>query len=127
MKHIRVKDRRGASNLTVLVFGAIVVATIYTLFQIIPMYYRFFEIQSQMETIIHVADKETDPEIRRKLMYHIKKQDIPVEPEDLRIERDGSILRLSLDWEDVFSVPFFGKEYEIYTFEFNAHAEGEYK
>lgn len=79
-----------------------------------------------MATVIRVASTHTDQELRQKLMYHIKKMEIPMEPEDLLMEREGRHMRISLEYEETFYVTFQDKDYEIYTFPFHAYAEGDF-
>jgi hypothetical protein len=117
---------RGVGKLTLLVFGAIVGAGIYAAYHILPFYYCYFEITNQFEQAIKVASTYTDKEIRDKLLYHIKKLELPVEPEDLKIEREAGRMRISLPYEEVFYVTWQGKDYDLHTFEFHAYAEGAY-
>ncbi|RMG45535.1 MAG: DUF4845 domain-containing protein [Candidatus Dadabacteria bacterium] len=117
------KDQ-GASKLTVLVFAAIFGVAFYCAYHIIPFYYYFYELQNQFESAVKVASTYTDKEIRRKLMYHIKKMQLPVEPDDLEIIRQDGKIKISLEYEEVFYITFRGKDYDIWTFPFHAYAEG---
>lgn len=122
----RVFSQSGIGKLTLLVFGALAAAVVYAGYHILPFYYCYYEISNQFEQIIRVASTEKDDEIRRRLMYHIKKLELPVEPGDLKIERDGRRMRISLPYQEVFYVSWGGKDYDIHTFDFHAYAEGEY-
>ena len=123
-----VKDA-GASKITVLVFGLIAAVVFYCGYEIIPFYYYFFELQNQFESVIKVASSDTDQEIRQKLNYHIRHMELPVGDDDelrqaLKIERDHGRMKISLSYEEVFSISFRGKEYVIHRFPFHAYAEG---
>lgn len=118
------RRERGIGKLTLLVFGTIVVALVFSANQILPFYYYFYELQNQMESVIRVAGTETDQEIRKKLMYHIKKMEIPADPEALKIERHGRKMIITLPYQEVFYLTYKGKTYDLYVFKFNAHAEG---
>ena len=59
-------------------------------------------------------------------MYHIKKMQIPVKPDVLKVVRDGNHMAISLKYEEIFYVPFRGKDYDIHTFKFHARAEGDF-
>ena len=120
------EQSRGVGRLTVIVFGTIVGASLFCAYNILPFYYYYYELVNQMEAVTKVASVETDQEIRQRLMYHIKKMEIPADPEDLKIERDGNIMRISLPYEEVFYVNFGGKEYEIYRFPFHAYVEKQF-
>ncbi|MBX7145485.1 MAG: hypothetical protein K1X79_13630 [Oligoflexia bacterium] len=121
-----VQRQSGLGRLTLLVFGTIIAVVVYCGYCILPFYYCYFEITNQMEQVIKVASTYTDKEIREKLLYHIKKLELPVEPDDLRIERDAGTMRISLPYREIFYVTWKGKDYDIHTFEFHAYAEGHY-
>ena len=116
----------GIGKLTLLVFGSIVAAAVYAAYNILPFYYYFYELQNQMEQLIKVASTETDREIRQKLWAHVKYMQIPAQPENLRIEREGNTMRISLPYDEVFYLTWRGKDYTLYTFNFDAYAEGQF-
>lgn len=118
---------KGVGKITFLVFSAIFGAIAYAAYQIIPFYYYYFDLKSQFKQVIKVASVDTDEEIRRKLMTFIKLYQIPVEPEDLRIERSDNTMKISLKYQEVFYVTFQGKDYTIHTFDFDATTTGVYK
>lgn len=123
---MRFRNQTGASKLTLLVFGLIVGAALYSAYHILPFYYYFYELKSHMQSVIRVASTESDAEIRRRLLYHIKKYELPVEPEDLKVIRNDRHMQISLDWQEVFYVTFRGKDYDIYVFNFHAFEEGDF-
>lgn len=122
----RSQCEKGISWLTFLVFGTIMAAALYSGYNILPFYYYYFELVNQFESAIRVASTEPDSKIREKLNYHIKKMQLPVELEQLKIMREGRKMSIELKYEEVFSVTWQEKEYEIYTFPFHAFAEGEF-
>lgn len=126
LSRVRATSASGIGKLTLLVFGIIVAIAVYAGYMILPFYYCYFEISNQFEQVIKVASTEDDKEIRRRLMYHIKKLELPVGPDDLKIERQGRRMRISLPYQEVFYVTWQGKDYDIHTFDFHAYAEGEF-
>jgi hypothetical protein len=118
--------QRGMSFLTFAVFGCLVGALVYALFQIIPIYYGYAEVENHFQSMVRLAGELDDHEMRTRLLYNINKLQIPIEPDELKIERDGSTIRISLPYEEVFYVTFQGKDYDLYTFKFHAYAEGAY-
>ncbi|MBN8548884.1 MAG: hypothetical protein J0M12_06180 [Deltaproteobacteria bacterium] len=118
--------QRGIGKITLLVFGTILAALVYSGYKILPFYYCYFEITNQFEQVIRVASEYNDREIREKLWYHIKKLELPVEPDDLKIQREAGKMRISMPYEEIFYVTWQGKDYDIYKFEFQAYAEGAY-
>ena len=116
----------GIGKITVLVFGTIASALIYSGYCIFPFYYYYLELQNHMEQVIGVASTDTDQEIRQKLLYQIKKMQIPANPEDLKIERGDRTMKISLPYDEVFYITWRGKDYDLYTFNFVAAAEGRF-
>lgn len=119
-------SQSGIGKLTLLVFGSVTGVALFCAYHILPFYYYYYELLNQMEAVIRVADVETDRSIRTKLLYHIKKMQIPADPEDLKIVRDGQKMKISLPYKEVFFVSYRGKDYDIHTFVFDAYAEGKY-
>lgn len=120
------KDHRGISALTFLVFGAIVAVICYCAYYVMPFYYYYYELQAHMQQAIKVASTETDQEIRKRLMYHIKQYELPVDPEELKIERLEGRMKISLPYKEIFYINWKGKDYIIHEFDFHAYAEGDY-
>lgn len=115
---------RGASKLTLIVFGSILIAAIYCAWRIAPFYYYFYEMQNQMQAAIRVASIESDQEIRKKLVRQMKTLDLPADPEKLMISRDAGVMTIDLKYKEVFDIEFNGKVYTIHVFPFHAHAKG---
>ncbi len=120
------QGERGAGKFTVLVFGLITAAVLYTSYYVLPFYYYYYEIQNQFEQVISVASTESDMEIRRRLWYYIQKYQLPAIQEDLLLERDGRNMHIKLSYEEVFSVYWDSKEYILWRFPFTAEASGEF-
>jgi hypothetical protein len=116
---------RGVGNWTLLIFGLLTAAVVYTAFQIIPIYYNYFDLENQMYSLISVSGFNTDQEIRRKLSDHIRRTQLPAQIENLRIQRQGDSMRMSLDYKEVFEIGFRDRVYRIHTFAFRAQAEGQ--
>ena len=120
-----VARQRGMSRLTLLVFSAIGGAVIYSAYNIVPFFYSYFEMHNQMLSIIGKADGLKDAEIRKRLLGFIKELDIPADPKQLKIERRSQNMRIQLNYEEVFSIPWRNdQELEIYTFPFLIDVEG---
>lgn len=120
------KRDAGVGKLTLIVFSAIVGTAIYLAFEIMPFYYYYFELENQFKSHIRVASTHTDQEIRQKLLYHIKKLEIPCDPDDLIIERGRDDMMIRLKYTEVFEVYWDGKYHTIWTFPFDAKVEGRF-
>jgi dihydroorotase len=121
------KRERGVGYLTLAVFGTLIAAGIFCAYHIFPFYYYYFELQNQMDSLVRVASVHTDKELRDKLRAHLKRMEIPATIDDVKIRRFGSSISMTLEYEEDFYVEFRGQEYDIHTFQFRAHAEGEYE
>lgn len=118
-------SERGASPLTLLVFGTIVGLLIFYGYSVGPFFYAYYEIQNQADNVIRVAQTEDDASIRRKLKYHIKKLALPVDPDaDLIIERTEHYIKIRMDYTEVFYITWKKKDHVIQTFDFKVRAEG---
>lgn len=119
MKH----HERAASGLTTVVFGLIFLAVFYCAYTIIPFFYYYMELQNQMDAAARVAGEYKDKELRQRLWYEIKKMDLPVDPEDLKIERLDGRMKISMDYVEVFSITIGEKEVTLWEFPFHASAD----
>lgn len=114
----------GVGKLTAIVFTIIVAVVTYSGYRIIPFYYYYFELESHMQQLITVAGVESDQEIRKKLLYQIRWMGIPADERDLKIDRRDQYMYISLPYSEVFYITWQGEDYDIYTFDFVAEAEG---
>ena len=126
-KHLKTNSKSGLGTITLLVFVALIGAVTYVAYYVLPFFYYYYDLRSQFEQVIKVAQFETDEEIRKKLMYHINKYQIPCQPEDLRIERIDDTMVISLQYTEVFKIPWGDKEYEVKRFDFDATVSGHFR
>lgn len=110
-------------------FSAIFLVSIFGItaflgYNIFPFYYYYFELQSHMDTVIRMAGTLTQKEIRKRLWDQIKWMEIPVEPKDLKIAKDGEVLKISLEYTEVFYITWQEKDHVIHTFHFHVYTEG---
>lgn len=118
---------RGMGKLSAFFLLAVFGVAVWLGFKILPFYYYYYELVNQFESHIRVASTNTDKEIRDKLMYHIKKLEIPIDkPEDLVIQRINKRMIISLPYQEVLYVEWGEKTYDLHVFKFVAYAEGEF-
>lgn len=116
---------KGIGKFTLLFFGTLIAVVGFCAYHILPFYYYYYEIQSHMQQAIKIASTETDQEIKKRLMYYIKKFQMPIDSADsLKIERLDRYMKIGLEYNEVFYITYKGKDYDIHTFHFNAYAEG---
>ena len=118
-------SEKGIGKYTLIVFGALLGAGLFAAYHILPFYYYYFELQEHMQQLIRVANVYNDKELREKLRTHLKRMDIPASIDEVKIERMGNHVSMSLAYQEVFYLTWEGKEYEIYVFDFHAFAEGQ--
>ena len=109
----------GVGRLTMFVFGTLG-------YQILPIFYSYFEMHNQMLAIIPKAEHLKDTEVRKRLMGFIKELEIPADSKQLLIDRRDGRLRLRLAYEEVFFIPWIERDIDLYVFPFNIDVEGPY-
>jgi Domain of unknown function (DUF4845) len=122
---VKRSGERGAGWLTLVVFGSIIGVVGYLAYNVLPFYYYYYELQNQFEATIRTASMETDVDIRRRLTRRMQEMEIPADPEDLLIERDGGRMRIRLKYTEVFRIPWGDEDREVRRFDFDAYAEGD--
>lgn len=116
-------NQSGAGKITLLFFGSILFALLYSAYHIAPWFYYSWELQSHMDQMVKVAQMETEEEIRKKLLYYVKRYELPVDPKDLLVSKEGNKFKAYLEWSETFSIPWKGEEIEIHTFDFVAEVD----
>lgn len=119
-------NEAGVGKITIVIFGLLTAAVVYSAYNIFPFFYDYYELRNQMESLARVASTQTDQELRQKLFYHIKKMELPLDPEDVRISRNDGRVQMQAQYDEIFSVPFQDKYYEIYVFHFDAYIDEAY-
>jgi hypothetical protein len=120
------KREHGIARLTLAVFLPLLFVGLYAAYHITPFYYNYFELQNQMDSLVRVAGVYTDEELRRKLATQMKVLEINASIDDVRIERFGNTMRMSLQYEETFWIEWKGEEYEVHTFDFDATVERDF-
>lgn len=112
-------SEEGASQLTLVFFALLTIATLYLVAQVAPALYRYYELESQAEAMARRATIVSDDEILRRLTELIVKHNLPADPDDITIYRAPNELEITLDYESPITIPWIEGEWEIYTFEFH--------
>ena len=119
-------SQRGIGRITLIFFGTLTTVAVFCGYQILPFYYYHYELLNQLESLTRVAGVETDQSIRKKLDYHLKKMQIPADISDVRINREGNTIHISLMYKEIFYIKYRGKVYDLYVFPFHAEAVGSF-
>jgi hypothetical protein len=126
LKSKRYSNQYGIGKLTLIVCGLVLVVSVFVASRVLPFYYYYYEIESHMHSLINVAGSNSDDEIKDKLMYHIKKMEIPVTREEIEIVRTPGTISIAFEYEEVFDIEWKDEIYEIHVFPFYAYAEGNF-
>ncbi len=117
-------NMKGASRLTILVFCGIFVALLYVAYNIIPIFYSYYELQNQFDQLAKVASTMTDRELQSKIRSYLRQTNVPAEVGDVAVTRVGDDISLKLDYQEDFYITFRDKEYVLHTFDFHINSKG---
>ena len=121
------QNERGISNVGMLFFLAIVGSFVWVLFQVIPFYYDYYELEGQAVAQANKASLFTDAQIHKELSRWIRIMGIPMNaPEDLKINRFDKKIFIELQYTEILEFELFGKYYELWRFPFDMKVEKEY-
>lgn len=125
----------GMSRIVALFWIIVFALGIYAAFQAIPFFYYQEEIEGLMQSQAEKAQVFTDFEIRKNIMARVKELDMPIDDDNLQINRFQGKITIETEYDDTlfldFSfLPFLPedwRELEVYTFHFHPFAEAEVK
>jgi hypothetical protein len=112
------EGQRGASFLTLLVFGSILWAVTWYLFHYIPVQYRYYELQNAMHSISIISKDLEDKELRNRLLDQMRGIGTPGDIQSVLIERDGNTIHIRYEYGEKIIFKFFDKRYLIQSFHF---------
>lgn len=125
LNNVKYNKSSGMGHLTLLVFSVIFGVAAYGGYYVFPWYYEYLELESHFTQLVRASKMESETEIRKKLYRFMRSYDMPIGPNDVRITRKGKTMSINAEWERTLSIPWNDQIYEIHTFHFHAHAEGE--
>lgn len=83
---------------------------LYAAWQVLPAFmgkYQFEEAMDDTARTMTVSTNKTEDEIRKKLYQQAQDLEIPVRPEDIKIERAGNDVMISADYTVHVDLPFY--------------------
>lgn len=112
------QSQRGAANLKAIFWIAFFVLIVYALFKVSPHFINNYELQDMMGTEARFASvgTRTVEDVREALWKKIQDLDIPAEKSDIKIEKSGRNVKISIEY--VVEVAFPG-----YTLRIPFHPE----
>jgi hypothetical protein len=91
---------RGAGHLKAIIFTLILASLIYVAFKVAPPMINEYQFQDGLQDIARFAsvNRDSNEKIRDAILKEAKKDDVPVQAEDLKIEGAGGNIRISADY-----------------------------
>jgi len=93
-------EERGAGHIKAIIFTLILASLIYVAFKVGPPMINEYQFQDGLQDIARFAsvNRNSNEKIRDAILKEAKKDDVPVQAEDLKIEADGGNIRISADY-----------------------------
>jgi hypothetical protein len=109
-------DRRGASTIGCLLTVVIFAAVCYYGFFIGRVYWKYNELQQEMQSQARLAPSLTDAVIRRRLVTVVDDLLLPPEAERFQITRSGRPRKITIETEyrDSVDLPFFNHVFRLH-------------
>lgn len=95
-------------NLRIAFWLCLVGAAVYTGWMVVPAFianYRFQESIDDSARAAAVNSQRTDDEIRSAIYEEARELQLPLKPEDIKVERDGGDVRVSADYTVHVNLP----------------------
>ncbi len=92
--------QRGSSRLKVVLFLAVVVATIYVGVKVIPILVNNMQFQDAIENTARFAsvNRQTADDIRTAVLKEAENEDIPIAAEDIHVKGDAGRVEIAADY-----------------------------
>jgi hypothetical protein len=117
-------NQRGVTNIGYLLTILLILASIFAISQIGPFYYSYYELRGEMDAKAVMGKDLSDARITEGINQVVKKNNIPANIEDLKINRFEDKIIISLEYEEVFYVDFgSGYDFDLWVFKFNPKVE----
>src|SRR5579872_2311748 len=91
---------RGAGNVKAIVWTVILVAFIYCAVMVLPVLINEYQFQDSLQEIARFAsvNRKSNDEIRKSVLEEAQKADLPVQPEDIKVEGYGGNVHINVDY-----------------------------
>jgi len=90
----------GAGNLKAIVWTMILVALVYVGVKVIPVLVDEYQFQDSIQNIARFAsvNRQDNAKIQKAIVTEAEKDDLPVRPEDIKVEGASGNVRISVDY-----------------------------
>jgi hypothetical protein len=93
-------SQRGAGHLKAIVWTLILIAMVYIGVKVIPILVNEYEFQDSIQNIARFAsvNRQDNAKIQKAVAAEAEKDDLPVRPEDIKVEGTNGNVRISVDY-----------------------------
>ena len=94
------EGERGGANLKAIIWTAILAAFIYVAAMTVPVLVNEYQFQDSLQDIARFAsvNRRNDAQIKQAVLDEAGKQDLPVQPEDVKVEGSGGNVHINVDY-----------------------------
>lgn len=107
---MRARDgERGGGNLKAVVWTAILAAFIYVAAMTVPVLVNEYQFQDSLQDIARFAsvNHRNEAQIKQAVLDEAGKQDLPVQPEDVKVEGSGGNVHINVDYSVTIDLKFY--------------------
>jgi hypothetical protein len=92
--------QRGSGNLKAIIWTVILVACIYSAVIVLPVLINEYQFQDSLQEIARFAsvNRKSNDDIRKSVLEEAQKADLPVQPEDIKVEGYGGNVHINVDY-----------------------------
>lgn len=83
-----------------MLFLALLCATGYAGYQLLPIWLRYYEFQAYLDERTHTAQLSTPERIQAALLDHAAEVGIPLDDESIAVDRRSDGITISVYWEE---------------------------
>ena len=91
---------KGAGHIKAILWTLILVSCVYVAFKVVPFLVNEYEFQDGIQDIARYASamRQDAGKVREAVLKEAKKDDVPIRPEDLKIDGTAGNFRISADY-----------------------------
>jgi hypothetical protein len=91
----------GFVNIKTILVLAILGAAVYTGVKVVPLYFANYQLQDKMKEVAKfaLANRQTEADLRNAVYKEAQDQDVPINPEDIRVEMGPQGPFISADYK----------------------------
>jgi hypothetical protein len=94
------RGQLGAGRLKTIIWLAIMAGAVYVAILVVPILVNEYQFQDAMQTTARFAtvSRQSPDDIRAAVVKQAKADDIPIQPQDIRVENEAGNVRIQVDY-----------------------------